>query len=237
MLPGSADMTAEVTRRRRLGMAAVAVLLGVDVFATGIFGGSERTLAIVRSFVLPGLPFLEWHVPMGIAAIAAALLSVGAWLRWGMDWLLLGVVTICLGLAAFVMPLHHAEESHAHHVVQASHEFTVVLVVFALVAQLRLLVARLPGGDRLRRHLAGHGALRHDPQAPAGLALVGVDQAGGSVRSAGAAAGLRRRRGPDARHHARAGARHGRDGRTRRAGPGGSRPDAATERLILLERS
>jgi len=149
----SADVTARTARRRRIGMVAIATLLTLDAFSTGLFGGGERTLAIVRTVVLPGLPFLEWHLPLGLVTIAAALAAVGAWLRWGTDWLPLLVVTVCLGLAAFVMPLHHAHDSPAH-VVQASHEFTVVLIVFAFVAQLRLLIARLPGGDRLRRHLA-----------------------------------------------------------------------------------
>jgi len=148
------SMEAQIARRRRIGYAAVVLLLGLDVYATGIFGGGERALAIVRSIVLPGLPFLEWQLWLGLAAMAAALAAVGAWLRWGADWLPLLVVAVCIGLAAFVMPLHHQDAGHAHHIVRASHEFTVVLVVFALVAQLRLLVTRLPGGDRLRQHLS-----------------------------------------------------------------------------------
>jgi hypothetical protein len=88
------------------------------VFATGFFGGSERALAVVRSIVLPGLPFLEWNWLFGSAAIITALAAIGAWLRWGIDWLPVLVTTVCVGIAAFVMPLHdHAsEEATSHHI-------------------------------------------------------------------------------------------------------------------------
>ena len=67
----SAD--AQIRLRRSVGLFAVALLLAIDVFATGLFGGGERTLAIVRSIVLPGLPFLEWSWLYGTAAIITAL--------------------------------------------------------------------------------------------------------------------------------------------------------------------
>jgi hypothetical protein len=153
-----------VRRRRLVGFSAVGLLLCVDVFATGIFGGGERTLAVIRTVVLPGLPFLEWHLSLGIAAVAAALAAIGAWLRWGVDWLVFLVMTICLLLAGFVMPLHH-EPPEVRYVVSASHEFTVVLVVFALVARLRLVIARLPGTGWVKSRL------------PKGLLFPAVDTA------------------------------------------------------------
>ena len=113
----SAD--AQIRLRRSLGMFAVALLLAIDVFATGFFGGNERTLAVVRTIVLPGLPFLEWNWLYGIAAIITALSAIGAWLRWGIDWLPALVMTLCVGIAAFVMPLHHhhaPDEGTPHHV-------------------------------------------------------------------------------------------------------------------------
>ena len=160
----SAD--AQIRLRRSVGLFAVALLLTIDVFATGFFGGSERTLAVVRSIVLPGLPFLEWNWLYGIAAIITALAAIGAWLRWGIDWLPALVMTVCVGIAAFVMPLHHdhsLDEGTPHHataqstehsgIAKASHEFTVVLVVFALLARLRLLFDRLPGSVWIKRQL------------------------------------------------------------------------------------
>ena len=45
--------------RRSIGICFVVALLCADIYATGQLGGSERTLAVVRSIVLPGLPFLE----------------------------------------------------------------------------------------------------------------------------------------------------------------------------------
>jgi len=49
-----------VRRRRQAGFSVVVLLLIIDVYATGVFGGSERALAIARTIVLPGLPFLAW---------------------------------------------------------------------------------------------------------------------------------------------------------------------------------
>ena len=164
---------ARVRRRRLVGCSAVGLLLGIDVYATGVFGGSERTLAVVRTIVWPGLPFLEWHVLFGIAAMGGALAAIGAWLRWGVDWLVLLVMAICLALAAFVMPLHH-EQATVHHVVTASHEFTVVLVVFALVARLRLLIARLPASDWIKARLPD-GLLFPAADRARAAAIVGIN--------------------------------------------------------------
>ncbi len=149
----------------------MALLLAVDLYATGLFGGSERALALARTVVLPGLPFLEWHVLLGLVAMGSAMGAIGAWLRWGLDWLVLLVMAICLVLAAFVMPLHH-HPAPAHPVARASHEFTAVLAVFALIGQLRLLLARLPGSDWIKARL------------PDGLLFPAVDTA----RAAGIAA-------------------------------------------------
>jgi hypothetical protein len=75
-------------------------------------------------------------------------------------------MVICVGVAAFLMPLHHSP----HHVtmtglmpfvldttesplrvLRASHEFTLVLIVFAFLAQVRVFFSRLPGANRLRQ--------------------------------------------------------------------------------------
>ena len=199
--------------RRSIGICFVVALLCVDVYATGQLGGSERTLAVVRSIVLPGLPFLEWHLAIGLLTVGITLASIGAWLRWGVDWLPALVMIAAVAIAAFVMPLHHthpgdphshnkyehdsehehehehdlgheheldrdskldrdAKLDHEHGVVHesalplalrssssdadtvrwiaASHEFTVVLVVFAFLARLRLLFDRLPGAAWMR---------------------------------------------------------------------------------------
>ena len=149
----SSDLQARVRTRRLIAFALLGLLLCLDLLATGLLGGGERVLAVVRTLVLPGLPFLEWQPWIGITCITAALMSVGAWLRWGMDWLLMLVAVVCLLMAIFVMPLHHEPPGAHGHLTRAAHEFTIVLVVFALLAQLRLLIARLPGGDWLRARM------------------------------------------------------------------------------------
>ena len=151
-MPASASFTVRnrIRGRRLIAFTLLGLLLCLDLLATGLLGGSERTLAVLRTLVLPGLPFFEWQPWIGAVCVMFALGSAGAWLRWGMDWLLLLVVIVCLLLAAFVMPLHHDVPGTHEHLTRAAHEFTIVLVVFALLAQVRLLVTRLPGGDWLR---------------------------------------------------------------------------------------
>lgn len=175
----SMTRASEVRLRRVAGFLAIGSLLLLDLVATGLFGGSERFLAVVRSVVLPGLPFLEWNVLIGIFTISLALVAVGAWLRFGADWMPILAMACSVGVAAWVMPLHHdappdsRPDSHTHHQavsiagpaqsqrippvstlaplewVAASHEFTVLLVIFALIARLRLLLTRLPVTSRM----------------------------------------------------------------------------------------
>lgn len=181
----------EIRLRRGVGFLGIGALLLIDVYATGLLGGSERTLAMVRSIVLPGLPFLEWHAGIGLATITLALVSISAWLRWGMDWLPVVVMAGSIVVAAWVMPLHHDPESipqvhdphyhesnhnQDHHAivapadgiglqstrviapVLASHEFTIILVIFAFLARLRLLLGRLPVLSAwIKRHFPAAG--------------------------------------------------------------------------------
>lgn len=103
----SEPLLAEIRFRRLVGFCFIGVLLCLDAYATGLFGGSERAIAIVRSIVLPGLPLLEWYAPLGAVLIITALAAVAAWLRWGLDWSVVLVMFVCVMLAAFVMPMHH----------------------------------------------------------------------------------------------------------------------------------
>ena len=150
--PPDLTLHQRIKQRRLVGFVFIGLLLCVDLYATGLLGGSERALAVSRTLVLPGIAFLEWHIGVGIAAIVCALTAIGAWLRWGMDWVIPIIVLVSVLIALFIMPLHHQAPDH-HTVVQASHEFTIVLVVFALLARLRLLIGRLPGTDWLKTHL------------------------------------------------------------------------------------
>ena len=150
-----AERAVRVRLRRASGFLVVALFFGLDLYATGFFGGSERALAVVRSIVLPGLPFLEWEPALGIVTILAMLAALGLWLRWGMAWLPIAVMLSSVVMAATIMPLHHAPALQhavghdASAVLRASHEFAVVLVVFAFVARLRLLLVGMPGRQRL----------------------------------------------------------------------------------------
>lgn len=178
-------------------------LFVLDVFGTGLLGGDERTLAVIRSIILPGLPFLEWHASLGIATLALMLAAVVAWLRWGVSWLPIAVMLASVAVAYWVMPLHHQspaaggcqlqahgsddcgnhpQQTHKHthtrtlsgaqslepelprhanipnslkgagsrlEPLSASHEFTIVLVVFAFLARSMLVFRGLPGLQRL----------------------------------------------------------------------------------------
>lgn len=144
----------QIRRRRGAGLLVLLCLISLDFYSTGLFGGDERTLAVVRSIVLPGLPFLEWSLPAGILTVCITLFAVFAWLRWGMDWLPLAVMFVCVGIAALFMPVHHAHLADVHHrlrVLTASHEFAIVLVLFGLVSRIKQILKRIPGIGGLRR--------------------------------------------------------------------------------------
>ena len=106
-----------VRLRRIKGYAWIALVLFIDLFATGLFGGSERALAIARTVVLPGLAFLEWNWMIGAATMVIAFSAIYLWMRWGMDWIVLLVLACSLFVAAFVMPMHEhgAGDGHSHH--------------------------------------------------------------------------------------------------------------------------
>jgi hypothetical protein len=74
------------------------------------------------------------------------------------------------------MPLHHAPADgaaeHASIAVRASHEFTVVLVIFAFIARLRLVLGGMPGLRRLGALVPGN--LRYPAVSIARAAAVGV---------------------------------------------------------------
>lgn len=117
------NLRRSIRNRRAVGFAVLALIVGIDIFATGFFGGSERALAMARTIVLPGLPSLEWNWVIGVATVAATLFAIYAWMRWGMDWLLLLVVAASLAVATFVMPIHeHGVEAEAHHHAQLDRE-------------------------------------------------------------------------------------------------------------------
>ncbi|MFT7654275.1 MAG: hypothetical protein ACI9ON_000402 [Limisphaerales bacterium] len=143
----------QIRYRRMVGFLVIGLLLTLDIAATGVFGGGERLLAVLRTVVLPGLPFLEWHPLIGVATIMIVLTALGTWLRWGMDWLVMLVMLVSVAVALFVMPLHHQPAVLTAFVVEASHEFMAVLVIFTLIAQLRVVFARLPGSGWVRARL------------------------------------------------------------------------------------
>lgn len=144
----------QVRLRRTIGICVVLGLFTIDIYATGLFGGSERTLAVVRSLVLPGLPLLEWRLLPGLLLMGVAIGAIVTWLRWGVDWLPIVVMAVGVAIAGFAMPLHHDTVARAQlSIVLASHEFTVVLVLFALVARLRLMFDRFPGSGWVQRRL------------------------------------------------------------------------------------
>jgi hypothetical protein len=156
--------------RRGLGLTALSSLVILDLLATGWFGGSERELAVIRSIILPGLAFVEWIPALGISVITLSVFSVWLWLRWGATWPIVLVMMGSVVTSATVLPLHSHEggpgipfwaltsltplslpssAAEVAPIAYASHEFTIVLIIFALVGQLKGLLDRLPGMARL----------------------------------------------------------------------------------------
>lgn len=132
----------------------VSVMLGIDLIATGLLGFDDRVVAISRNAVLPGLGFVEVSASLALIFAALTVLSVVAWLRWGADWCVAAVWVGAIALA-FTVPANHAHPAAEVHpqaqaigdvtqLVQAGHEFTVVLVLIAILSRARVAFTGLP---------------------------------------------------------------------------------------------
>jgi hypothetical protein len=138
----SAFMSRVILRRR----ATALLLVGVVLTALS-FGFGHRGVHAARSLVVPGAGLYDHrHMALGIGLTVAAVMATYAWLRWGMDWLVLVVVLAAMGTSAGLAYDDHPVQ--ALQAVPAAHEFPLVVLVMGGVSWLRLAWRRTPVGRR-----------------------------------------------------------------------------------------
>jgi hypothetical protein len=148
----SSERTVPLGRRplQRVAWAALGVVvLGFDLIATGWFGFDERIVAMCRNIVVPGLGFIETDWWLTVVFVAATIVAVTAWLRWGTDWIVGLVWASAIAIAFAVVPAAHTHDAAVLagklQVQRASHEFAAVLVLVAMLSRARLALIGLPG--------------------------------------------------------------------------------------------
>ncbi len=151
-------------------VVVVAAFVLLDLVALGFGNFSERVGATALSTVVPGFGLWGDYRVLSILFLVAVPVLLVAWLRWGTDWLLLGVWAAAPVLTFILFPTGHV---HPEAVAQprvfiAAHEVTWVMAVFALVYWIGLYIRRIPIVDRLlsmfqRPRPQGLAALPHLP--------------------------------------------------------------------------
>jgi hypothetical protein len=130
-------------RRRR----AIALLLVGVVLTALSFGFGHRGVHAARSLVVPGAGLYDHrHVVLGVGITVAAVVATYAWMRWGLDWLVLVVVLVAMGASAGLAYDDHP--ARALQAVPAAHEFPLVVLVMGGVSWVRLAWRRTPVGRR-----------------------------------------------------------------------------------------
>lgn len=157
-------------RRRR---AAALLLVGVVLTALS-FGFGHRGVHAARSLVVPGAGLYEHrHVVLGVTITVAAVVATYAWMRWGLDWLVLVVVLVAMGASAGLAYDDHAVR--ALRAVPAAHEFPLVVLVMGGVSWVRLAWHRTPVGRRRAARSTAAVAVVDQCRATAIAALAGGD--------------------------------------------------------------
>jgi hypothetical protein len=124
-------------RRRWLIAAAVAAVPLVLILGFG-----HRGVHAARSMLIPGAGLLEARPALAVGFVVLTVVATVAWLRWGVDWAVVAVVVVAMGVSAAFATTDHHEEAQ---VVRAAHEFPLVVLVAGLVGWIRTVLGRVPG--------------------------------------------------------------------------------------------
>lgn len=151
-------------KRRRwvVGVCSITITLLLGL------GFGHRGAHMVQNLLVPGLGLQERSVVLAIFVFATMIIGIIAWIRWGVDWLPLAIVT--LSTAAAGLPLsgsidHHAMVSNiTPQYYAAAHEFPIVVAVVAALFWLQGVMRSIP---LLRRLVT-----RPVSQSPAGVELL-----------------------------------------------------------------
>ncbi|MEZ5228774.1 MAG: hypothetical protein R2710_19545 [Acidimicrobiales bacterium] len=102
---------------------------------------------MARSLLIPGAGLYDEHLVVGVALTLAAVAATIAWLRWGLDSILLAVVGVAIVVSGLMPPTVHAVAFPA--IEQSAHEFPLVILVVGALAWLRSALRRVPIVGRL----------------------------------------------------------------------------------------
>lgn len=126
-----------MNRNRRLWLAGGATAFVPVALAVG-FGHAGQHMA--RSVLVPGAGLYGERPAIGVALTAVFVVATVAWLRWGVDWAVLAVVVLAVGLSGAL-----ADTGHPSSDVEASaHEFPLVILVLAAYGWVRGVARKLP---------------------------------------------------------------------------------------------
>lgn len=145
--------------RARRGIALVASLA---VPAGLVLGLGHRGVHMARNVLVPGAGLVDEHLAIGIGFVVLGIVATVAWLRWGADWTVLGVVVGAMAASAALTGSPHAAAAAGQVVwrpIAAAHEFPLVVLVIGALSWLRSLVGRVPVVGRVlsRRHRSRTG--------------------------------------------------------------------------------
>ncbi|MEN9643983.1 MAG: hypothetical protein RL238_652 [Actinomycetota bacterium] len=141
---------APVLRRRRVMVLCASLAVPVAL----VLGLGHRGVHMVRSMVVPGAGLVGSNNVAAAACLLAAISATVAWVKWGLDWLLAGVVAVAVVASGLVTDAPHATAAAMSRPVMAAHEFPLVLLAAGLVSWARGVVGRVPGLSHLARRRA-----------------------------------------------------------------------------------
>ena len=132
-----------------------------------VWGLDHRGVHMVRSLVLPGAGLVGGHTGIAVVCFVTAVAATVAWVRWGLDWVLAGVVAVSVVASGVLSPAHEhaavaavaADAADAVRPVLAAHEFPLVVLVVGAISWVRMTLGRIPGlawlGRRRNRTMQG----------------------------------------------------------------------------------
>jgi hypothetical protein len=148
-------------KRRWIAVAlGTALSVGLPLF----FG--HRGTHIALNLFLPGAGLFGVNTIGAIAFVTLTVLALAAWMRWGLDWPLLGLLAAAMVVCALAVhdappPLRAVAASPP--IQRSSHEFPLVIIIVGTLSRLGRVLRRLPGVAALQRRRAaradGLGAL------------------------------------------------------------------------------
>lgn len=129
--------------RRRWLVAGLVALVPLALLLVGGHRGNHAA----RSLLVPGAGLLEAAPLAGVAFALLAVAATVAWLRWGTDWIVAGVVVAAMMASAWWGSVDHAGAAADAWPAPAlaAHEFPLVVLIIGFLAWLRSALGSVPG--------------------------------------------------------------------------------------------